>query len=157
MLRYYDWECSKGHVHADLVEVPHGTDAPRFAEMHCPDCGGRPRAHRRIVSLTAKYLGEKLHSPMVYGSDLDTAGWKQPSIPMPHPPEADGPPGADGYTNIPGEALREHFETPAWKEWYGESKALDKENAFKRKRRRAIKAGKNVDVKHHRVAGDPKL
>jgi hypothetical protein len=94
---------------------------------------------------------------MVYGSDLDTAGWRLPSMDMPQPAEAHSLVGPDGYVDIPHEAMREHFETREWKAWESEKIAFDKENVAKRRRRSKIKAGENIDVKHYKLPGDPRL
>ncbi len=135
----YEYECRCGAVSEHVLPLSATTEE----RLQCKGCD-RVRLCRRVVSRPAKYLGEKHHSPRVYGSDVDTMGHQE--LPdMPRVAE-----GKDG--TVEAGALREHFETKEWQHWEKESGEVARRNHTKQKR-----AKSGVSFRHHPVAGDPKL
>lgn len=147
--RLYDYECSKCHHTAEhLTWSDAETAVPLRRTLTCKACDSRV-SHRRVMSLPAKYTGERVDKVLVYGSDLDTAGFRQPDQPFPRPPGME-------TGEVSADTWKSHFETPAWKAWSKEKKARDGENRKKRRRAAAIKRGENVNLRRDRAPGDPK-
>jgi len=162
--KLYDWMCTDcGNVREHMVRPDDGQGAPRLVALPC-DCGGSPGGsiHRRLASAPAKYLGDRPMAPRVYGGSYDTTGYRS----VPEYPELrdgvtfeerEGPGGRPQKTKvIKASALIEHQNTPQWREVHEAREAICDENAMKRARLPALKAGK-VDLRGSKLPGDPRL
>jgi hypothetical protein len=173
--RLYDWQCEDcGSVSERLVTVPHGEAPARSYELECLACADYTD-HTRLISPPARYMGEKVHNPMISGGRFDTTGHR----PLPAYPDMAGE--AEYNTRLqarlaeaPASERRavmremgnsapslydyhEHMSKPEVREIAKERKRIASENKQKQKRLAALKRGESVNFKRDRVAGDPKL
>jgi len=161
VLKLYDWRCNRCGAEAEhFIKVADGDTAPLQWQLPC-GCADVDTPHVRLASPPAKYMGDRIMAPRVYGGRNDTAGYK----PVPDYPEL-----RDGVTYeereidgrvrkakvVKASALIDHQNTPQWKEVHREREAICDENAVKRARLPALKAGK-VDLRNSKLPGDPKL
>lgn len=179
MLRLYDWLCAECSTRTEaLVDVPHGTEPPKNRELFCSDCGEHI-THNRTISLVAPYTGEHIRNPEVYGGSCDTMGHRRvqdlPDLPgaAEHSAETarklralpDNASHEDrravlreqGKTAPSGADYASLFSTNEYKEKERKRARDQKENALKRKRAKAHKAGANINFRRDRCAGDPKI
>jgi len=142
MLRLYDFECERGHIHEALVDVPAGEHPGTHYALTCPKCRACS-PHLRLISPPAKYLGEKVMSPKVYGGQFDTMGAKA----LPTLPE------------FPDEGSARDFVDFVHDRDYRDAKRerarVRRENKIKRARAKAARRDPNLSFRHNRVAGDP--
>lgn len=177
MYRLFDFECDSCGTRAEaLVSVPAGESPPKSIEADCWMCEC-VTGHSRIMPLVARYLGEKVFNPAVYGGRFDTMGHQAlPSLPdVPGWSEAERQaetalrdlpdnhtldqrrealrsvefPGADAYMELAAK--------PETKEIKRERKRIAEQNAQKKQRAAAIRRGDNVNMRTDRCAGDPKV
>lgn len=171
----FDWECSSCEA---VSEAAVDRPAPATLLIECGSCGVECE-HKRLPPLTAKYLADRSFSPLVKGGQFDTAGFK-PAPAMPTIPGSDevarrvsavlGSIPRDAPIESAREALRAATEggpTAAdcmafvkSREYVEAERAhvsVRRENAAKQARARLIRAGRNVDVRHNPLPGDPKL
>jgi hypothetical protein len=141
MLRYYDFACRCGHVHAELVEVPHGQKPDKAYILFCPRCKAKEK-HTRMLSAPAVYLGEKQLSPRVCGGSFDTMGHqRQPPVP-----------------EFAGETLadfKDFVRTPEYREVKKQRAVVSANNKQKRARARAMKKDPTISFRHNPLPGDP--
>lgn len=161
MLKIYDWECVKCGARSEhFITVERGRTPPSWLRFLC-SCGGRPE-HRRLVSMPARYLGDKPVTTCVYGGNSDTAGFR--AVPA-YPELRDGvrfekreaPDGSLRNTKIvKASALMEHQNSVEWREVHKAREAICDENAAKLSRLPALKAGK-ISLRDTKLPGDPSL
>lgn len=170
----YDLEC----MTCELVHegFAHYNKSGRY-QLVCAKCR-KETTHRRLPSLIAKYMGEKLMNFEVAGGSFDTMGKRRLSKP-PSFTEADehsrkqaaaikalplnasradiveaaesvgkGPSGAD---------WRAHLNRPDVKEARALRREEMRRNRLKQKRAAAIKRGENINMRNTRLPGDPKV
>jgi len=176
MLKMYDWECLRcGFECESIIEVEADARAPKQALLDCPACGSEQQ-HRRLPSLFARVLGEKLearHAPEIYGGRFDTMGKRAltrlpemageaeydakvqaaiaasgaETIPEMHAAAAEVGPGPDAADYVA------HFATPEWREAKKQRKREAALNAQKELRSHAIKA-REASVRSWPCEGD---
>ena len=133
-------------MHETLLDVPHG-DRPALAlAANCPRCK-EALPHRRVLSLPAPYLGERVRNPCVRGGAFDTMG----NAPVPALPDL--PAGVESNT----ENYRQLFASTEWQEARSEVKEVNRRNARKRKRAAALERGENINMRRDKCDGDPKM
>ena len=163
MWKLFDWECSECGATKEHMVCPHdGSPATRWVYLPCQCAPGRPVLHNRVVSAPAKYLGDRPMAPRVYGGSNDTTGYR----PVPEYPELrDGVSWEDREVGdgrvqrtkvIKASALIEHQNTAQWREVHKAREAICDENAGKKARLPALRAGK-VDLRNSKMPGDPRL
>lgn len=97
------------------------------------------------MPLTAPYMGERVHNPMVSGGDFDTVGNKElPPLPK----------GGDDESY---HEFKSRVKSPEYQEVRRARDAAKRENAAKRERARLIRAGANINMRRDRLPGDPKI
>ena len=145
MWRLYDWTCQRcGADQESAVEFPQGDDPPNFSALYCRHCKAVSTHERHRVNLPGKWLGDRPNAAIVSGGKFDTAG----RAPVPRLPEFNG----DSYSDF-----KDFVHTKDYKEVKEYRSAKKAENKVKQKRTKLIKAGANVDVRHHPLPGDPKF
>lgn len=154
MFRRYDWECQQcSAVFERIVQFPQAQPAPKTLgeveaeELTCPSCNGDASTAQRLISMPAEYHGERVLNPIVRGGKFDTVGAR--TVPR------------HGLGSLPDHCTyaeaREFTQRPEYQEWRKEKKAVQAENATKRKRMAALAAGAPVNFRRDRCPGDPKI
>ena len=163
MWKLYDWQCTECSTTREHMVCPRdGEEAQTLTWLPCGCANRRATLHRRLVSAPAKYLGDRPMHPAVYGGNKDTAGYRS----VPDYPELkegityEDREVADGRVQrtkvVKASALMEHQNTAQWREVHAAREAICDENATKRKRLPALKAGK-VDLRNSKTPGDPRF
>lgn len=179
MWRPVDVECEHcGATHEEWVEQSVGKPRPEHVDSACPECSAD--GHNAVVlSMPAKYMGERISCPMVYGGQCDTMGYKElhdlPDLPgqaehsaklsrvMSQLP--------DNASSAERKALfSEHckdaptsadystlFASPEYKAVEAANAKIVKENNEKRARAKAWKAGNPMNFRRDKCAGDPEI
>lgn len=168
MLKLFDYQCTQCELVSEhFVDVPSQTTAPRKRRLACSSCGSTTQ-HSRLFPLPARYMGETVLNPEIYGGRHDTMGHE----PMPHIPDMPGEAEADAEcarrmmslgakasdSDLRNEMRKAgapdladyaaHFSKPEVKEIQAERKRIAARNAEKRKRARALKSGGTVNMRH---------
>ena len=174
-----DFACSVcGHEMESLVDVPAGSERPKWRSDWCPVC--ETHTHQdALIGMPAPYMGERVCNPEMYGGEFDTMGAKElpklPDLPgqaehqaklrqrMRSVPDTasraeaqaafaeaskDAPSSAD-YASL--------FASKEYKHAEAERARIKKQNEQKRARAAAMRRGENVNMKRDKCAGDPNI
>ena len=147
MHRMFDWRCAScGSTRERIVWVPARAANPTTMTLWCDACAAKTE-HERLISMPARYMGDRVRNPCVTGGSFDTMGFA-PVQPLP-----DLPDGADS-------TLDNYKQLWSGKDWQ-EKRALQREqnrkNREKRRRAAALQRGASVNMRVDRCAGDPDL
>lgn len=180
MYRLIDWECDrcKYCITGGLTDIPHGTERPKTRVDECPVCEADTPQHS-VMGAPAKYMGDKVHNPMIYGGACDTMGCKEleplPELPAgldhsvklreslkgisPATPKAEANKAfRDACKDAPtSDDYAAHFKRPDWIEANARNDKIKAENAQKRARLKAGLGGQEVNMRVDKCAGDPKI
>jgi hypothetical protein len=170
----YDLQCQGcGHVHESLAAY----NASGFYLRVCPGCR-KEKQHKRLPSLFAPYMGERVLNPQVSGGKFDTMGQGKVTRlpPFRAALEHDAKVNAkmrelgDGATREaarevlreagPGPSMadwRDHLKKPEVKEAKRQRAEDIKRNKQKRARAGALARGETVNMRRDRLPGDPKI
>lgn len=148
MFRLFDWECDEcGDVTEHIIEFATGEGPPPAGEFPCYACEDMTQHTRCAVNLTAQYMGDKPIVAAVHGGRNDTMG-HGPVTPLPTPPRE-----LESKSDY-----MDWVHTPERREQLQQRQADRAKNRVKRERAQKLKrAGEPLDLRKHRVAGDPKI
>ncbi len=144
--RQYDFQCARcTETHPDLVWVPHGQKPPKRARIFCRTCGDNTM-HDRLISAPAKYTYDRPFAPVVYGGKYDTMGHRQSGVELPDLPR-----------DATFDQARDVLMSKDRREKVEANLAVARENKLKRKRAAAMKKDPNLNLRAHRLPGDPEM
>lgn len=170
----YDLECMRcERVQETIAEY----NTTGLYSLVCSRCG-RETVHKRLPSLFAPYMGERVFNPMVSGGKFDTTGnAKVTRLPkfkdyVEHDARVEAnikrlSPGA-GKEEVraavraagPGPSMadwRDHLRKPEVKEAKRQRAEDVRRNKLKRARAGAIARGENINLRRDKLPGDPKV
>jgi len=175
-----DWECSicGSREEGTLTWVNSGDPRPKHRQDYCPFCD-TITDQDSLIGMPARYMGEAVCSPKVYGGQYDTMGFREemdlPDLPgveehsekmreqMAALPDNASPQElrsafAEASKDAPSSAdYAALFATREYRETEAMNAKIRADNAEKRARTKAWKAGQQINMKRDKCRADPKI